>query len=225
MSLETIIDKLFVENGKQRDYIGASAVGNPCLRAIQFYWLNLQGRVEKPVFEPRILRIFDRGNVYEAQIRKWMEMSGFVFEQDDDKLQFSDLNDKFKGHVDGVLLDGPLNMGYPVLWENKCLNDKNSVKLSNLGLKTAKPGYYAQVQLYMHYLKLKTCLFTWVSADTMKIYDEVITYDSEFAVDLIDNVALVLDYTDKNKFLPRNQDKFRCRYCDYAKVCFTGESK
>ena len=224
MSLENIIDKLFVESDKRREYIGASAVGNPCLRAIQFYWLHLQGRVEKPAFEPRILRIFDRGNVYEEQIRKWMLASGFVFETDDTKLQFSDLDDKFKGHVDGVLLEGPLNLDYPVLWECKCLNDKNSIKLEQQGLKTCKPGYYAQVQLYMYYLELKSCLFTWISADTMKIYDEVVVFDKAFAKDLIDNVALVLEYTGKNKFLPRNQDKFRCRYCDYEKVCFTGEA-
>lgn len=221
--LEKIIDTIFVEDGKQRDYIGASAVGNECLRAVQYYWLNLQGRISKPAFEPRILRIFDRGNVYEEQLRKWMIVTGFVFEQDDTKLQFSDLDDKFKGHVDGVLLDGPLNLDYPVLWECKCLNDKNSIKLNNQGLKTAKPGYFAQVQLYMYYLGLKTCLFTWISADTMKIYDEVIQLDERFAKDLIDNVALILEYTGKNKFLPKNQDKFRCRYCDYADPCMGKE--
>jgi len=225
INMQRLIDNLFDTPQGKRNYLGASSVGNKCQRATQYYWLTILGRLEPKDFPPRIKRIFDRGYVYEAKMVDWMKEVGFVFETDDSKLQFSDFptvdcpEGRFKGHVDGVLLSGPEGTSYPVLWENKCLNGKSWAHLKDTDCKTSKYGYYCQVQLYLHYLKLDKCLFNAVNADTMEIYTEHIKYDPLKVDELLTIVKDIFDYTSRNKFLPKNSDEYGCRYCDYKKTC------
>lgn len=218
-ALQQIIDKMQDKPQAKRNYLGASAVGYACKRHVQYYWLTILGRLETPHINSRTLRIFDRGNIYEDQIRKWMLECGFVFETDDTKLQFQDFDDRFRGHVDGVLHFGPHIVEYPTLWECKCLNNKNYEYLENNGLKKSKPIYYAQVQIYMHYLKLKSCLFTAINADNMKIYDETVEYDKSFVEQLLVQIQNIFDKTDINKLVLKSVSDWNCRFCDYKEIC------
>ena len=215
-----IDEKVFtIHEEKLRDYLGASAIGHECGRHVQYYWLQLLGRIPTEMIEPRVRRIFDRGNIYEAEIVKWMKISGFVFEDDNSKLEFSSLEDKFKGHVDGVLLQGPLPLPYPVLWECKCVNAKGFERLVQHGVRVQYPKYYTQVQLYMYYLKLDQCLFTAINANDMSIYDEAVKFNKQHAEEMISRVEQIFDKTDKNKFVPKVKSQWNCRFCEYKKYC------
>lgn len=226
MKFVDVIDEVFHNQSKEkRNYLGASSVGHNCKRHVQFYWLYILGRVSRPDFDPRIKRIFDRGNLFEDKLREWMKKARFVFEEDDSKLQFQDFEGKFRGHVDGVLLDGPLSLDYPVLWECKCLNAKNSDKLEARGLRKTKPKYFAQVQLYMHYLGLSHCLFTSINADTMSIYEEVVRFDRQYTEQLLVTVSEIFIKTDQNKFMLRTSSDFDCTYCEFRIPCFTGKEQ
>ena len=219
MNLEQLIDDLFDKPQEKRNYLGASAVGNSCKRAVQYYWLSILGRTPTKDFPPRIKRIFDRGYVYEGKMSQWMKEVGFVFEEDDTKLQFSDFDDKFKGHVDGVLLAGPEGINYPVLWENKCLGGNPFKKVAASNIKTEKPVYYAQVQLYMSYLGLNRCVFTCVNADTMAIYTEIIGRDDRFVDTLKQTISDIFDHTERNKLVAKTTNTYHCKYCDYKEIC------
>jgi hypothetical protein len=219
MNLEQCIDGTFTHEEKQREYLGASAVGHGCTRHVQYYWLQLLGRIPSNPIEPRARRIFDRGNLYETEMVKWMKAAGFIFEQDDEKLQFSDLDGKFKGHVDGILLTGPMKLQYPVLWECKCVNDKGFTRLKDIGVKTQYPKYYTQIQLYMKYCSLQSCLFSVINANTMSIYDELVAYDRCHADEMIDRVELIFDRTKNNKFVAKSESSWDCKFCDYKTVC------
>ena len=61
------------EGEKTRNYLGASAVGHPCLRKVQFDWLC------DPVHSSRTRDIFARGHFFEQQTREHFERAGFVF--------------------------------------------------------------------------------------------------------------------------------------------------
>lgn len=225
MKLQRMIDASFEKPEDKRHYLGASAVGNECPRKTQYYWLTILGRLEPIKFEGRIKRIFDRGYVYESKMVEWMHEVGFVFEQDPTKLELADFSTtdvpqgRFKGHVDGVLLDGPDDWDYPILWENKCLNNKSYMDVKERGVKLSKYGYYCQVQIYMAYLKLDKCLFTIINADTMAIHEEVIPIDPVKINELKAIVADVFETTERNKLVRKTNNRYHCKFCDYKEVC------
>jgi len=219
MNLEQCIDSTFTHEEKLREYLGASAIGHGCARHVQYYWLQLLGRIPSHPIEPRVQRIFNRGNLYEDEMVKWMTSANFIFEQDEVKLQFSDMEGKFKGHVDGILLSGPMELQYPVLWECKCVNDKGFERLKQVGVKSQYPKYYTQIQLYMKYCGLQSCLFSVINANTMSIYDELVPFDRCHADEMIDRVELIFNRTENKKFVAKSASTWNCRYCEYKALC------
>ena len=203
-----------------RNYLGASAIGHPCPRHVQFQWLSLLGRIPGKEFPPRIQRIFERGHVLEASMKQWMERAGFVFRDiNDPSLGFSDFEGKFRGHYDGVIVDGPSEYSYPMLWENKALNNKNFIKFSNQSLLYFKPKYYGQVQVYMDYGHLPQCLFTALNSDTMDIAEKLVEPNPKFAQSMRRRAEMIFELTDQNKYIGKVEDRFNCTYCDWNELC------
>ena len=60
-------------NDVPRDYLGASLIGETCLRKIQFEWLT------SSKFSARVRSIFARGHYFEAESRQQLLDAGFVF--------------------------------------------------------------------------------------------------------------------------------------------------
>jgi hypothetical protein len=196
---------------------------------VQYHLLAAMGQTDRKQPEPRVMRIFDRGNLYEDRAREWLKRSGFVFSSQEHK--FSDFDRRFRGHVDGVLVGWewtvaqnicPISL--PALWENKCLGAKNWKKLSTNKLKNYSPTYYAQVQIYMHYLRLPRCLFTAVNADTMEIYHELIEYDPMEAELYRSRVQQVIAATDEGRMMERisnDRNFYICKWCDFHEECWS----
>jgi len=236
-SRSTIIDRLNYLIDKQidataaesqrREYLGASVIGHECERAVQYHYLAARGEVEIKQPAARIMRIFDRGNVYEEKVRFWLKSIGFLFGRTRKGKEFSDFEGRFRGHVDGIItgwkrkdIDCPIEL--PALWENKCLGAKGWKKLAEEKLQKYSATYYAQVQIYMHYLGLERTLFTAVNADTMEIYHEVVLFDAMEAGLAIARVAAVINATAEGRLLQRvSQDPafWICRFCDWREVC------
>lgn len=59
-------------SNKRRRYLGGSTVGNKCVRA---GWYGFRWAAD-PVFEPRVLRLFDRGHREEDRFINWLRMIG-----------------------------------------------------------------------------------------------------------------------------------------------------
>ena len=60
-------------NDVPRDYLGASLIGETCLRKIQFEWMTASK------FSARVRSIFARGHYFEAESRQQLLEAGFVF--------------------------------------------------------------------------------------------------------------------------------------------------
>ena len=56
-----------------RLYLGASSIGSPCARQVQFDWMC------DPLHEGRTLDIFQRGHLFEDMVRGHMIHAGFEF--------------------------------------------------------------------------------------------------------------------------------------------------
>jgi hypothetical protein len=223
-----LIDGAFTQETQRREYLGASIVGHVCERHVQYHLMAARGMVERKEFPARILRIFDRGNLYEERARDWLKAAGILFGRTAKGKSFSDFGGQFRGHVDGVITgwkhpDVLCPFDLPALWEHKCLGAKNWKKLCNDKLKDYSSTYYIQTQIYMHYLDLKRCLFMATNADTMEIYHEIIPYQAAEAASAVDRVKRVLAATDAGEMVPRMTTDpafYQCRWCDFRGGCW-----
>ena len=87
-----------------RQYLGASAIGNECLRAVQFNWMC------DAQFPGRIKDIFARGHFFEDVTRQHLVAAGFKFAPPE-QLKFEAVGGLFRGHADGIVVDGPQSSG------------------------------------------------------------------------------------------------------------------
>jgi hypothetical protein len=74
-----------------RPYLGASIVGNECLRKVQFDWWC------KPMLSSRVRDIFERGHYFEDVARQHLTAAGFKLAPPD-ALAFSAVNGDLRGH-------------------------------------------------------------------------------------------------------------------------------
>ena len=58
---------------------------------------------------------------------------------------FSVLDGRFRGHIDGCLVAGPVALAWPSLWENKTLGPRSWKDVVKRGVVLAKPIYAAQM--------------------------------------------------------------------------------
>jgi len=195
------------QDERPRSYVSSSGLGRACLRQIQYDFLAAP-KDEGQEFAPKTLRIFEAGHRGEDMVASWLRLAGFDLrtERADDGRQFgfTALNGRFKGHIDGCLVSGPVAMAYPTLWETKALGAliwKDTVKR---GVTIAKPVYAAQIALYQAYLDLPSpALFTALNRDTMEIYAELLPFDAALAQQMSDRAVAVVRACNAQELLPR----------------------
>ena len=68
---------------KARKYLGASILGYPCGRKIQYMWKNTPRDAVREL-SGKVLRIFKMGDKYEELAIEWLEQAGFKLVSCDD---------------------------------------------------------------------------------------------------------------------------------------------
>ncbi|HVI11456.1 MAG TPA: hypothetical protein VM822_01160 [Pseudolabrys sp.] len=225
LPVNTAINVLLEQGGRidpeqTRGYLGASAVGHPCMRQIQYTWLC------DPAHALRTRDIFARGHFFEAQTREHFTRAGFTFAEPD-RLAFEALDGWLRGHADGIFLNGPKIQGvkYPCLWENKCINAKGWRSLDRDGLEKTYPQYAAQVALYQQFLATNDhpAIFTCVNADSVELLHLLVPFDAERARAWIERAQTIINATRAGELLPRfteDPDHWRCRLCGHKERCW-----
>lgn len=227
------IDNTLIENflnEPSRSYLGASGVGNPCARAVQFDYIKADKDEGKEYPPPRILRIFQRGHHAEHLVVKWFRNAGYHLTDRDHKtgkqFRFSVADGLFSGGCDGVISEGPGIEG-PTLWELKCVNTKKFKKFVSKGVEKTEPKYYAQLQVYMAYFGLTDypALFTVLDSDSYELHIEEVPFNAQKAQEYSDRAVDIIRDTDARALAPRVSDdptSFACRFCDYSNLCHSG---
>jgi len=218
---------------EQRNYLGASMLGDECLRKVQLQYLG-----HKSPVSAQTLRTFDIGHCLEDLVAEWLRIAGFNLQtrnEHGEQFGFSMANGKLQGHVDGIIFGMPdklasvASISCPAsswLWENKTLNSKSWNDTSKRGLMLTKPLYFAQVQLYMAYLDLEQCLFSALNKDTSALYFELIPFDSEVAQRYSDRAVQIIKASESNELLPcvsSDPTFFRCKMCGFKDICRQNE--
>lgn len=224
-----LIDKAIDAAGaseRPRNYLGGSAVGETCLRRLQFEYQNAP-KDEGSDFTARTRRIFHRGHQGEDWMAGWIRGAGFNLrtEKGGRQFGFEDCDGRFKGHIDGVVIEGPGGFDYPALWENKVLGSKGFAQLKRHGVAKAYPKYAAQVATYQAYMQLaeNSAFFTALNADTMEIHLELVAFDQELAQHSIDKAAKVLEACDHGETCARataDPAAFVCKFCPFKRECW-----
>ena len=203
-----------------RQYVGASAIGGECLRQIQFDWLC------DSVHPTRLRDIFARGHFFEEVSRQHLLRAGFRFAPAE-RLRFRAVQGLLRGHADGILLEGPPlpDVGYPCIWEHKCLGGKGWRALERDGLEKAYPRYAAQVWLYQAYLNCTEhpALFSATNADTCERLHLLLPFNAELAQAMSDRAVTVIEATRAGELLPRITDDandWRCKMCGHRERCW-----
>lgn len=225
------IDKSICEQNDaqpKRTYLGGSSLGNDCARQVQYRYMQVPPDEDK-MFPARTLRIFDMGHFIEDLMAKYLRDAGFELKTHDTngkQFGFAVADEQIKGHIDGVICSGPVNIGYPMLWECKSANSRKFSEFVRKGVAIANPVYAAQIALYQAYMELNEhpALFTVINKDTSEIYYELVPFDKGLAQRTSDKGVNILKATRANEILPRvaaNSDYFACKYCEFRQTCWS----
>lgn len=214
-------------NEPKRNYVGASAAGDECLRKLQFSHLHVPPD-RTPA--PNMLRIWETGHIFEAAVGEWLRMAGFQIEIIDPEhggqFGWSVLDDEGQGHVDGILRGGPPIFAYPCLWECKALNRKSWQDLKKKGLAISKPIYAGQIAINQAYLELheNPAVFTALNKDTSELAHLLAPFDPRLAQATSDKIVQVVEANKAQQLLPRayaDETHYKCQWCDWNKKCWS----
>jgi hypothetical protein len=221
--LNTLINQLIEQaeppRENNRQYLGASAIGSECLRKVQYDWMC------DPQFPARLYDIFGRGHFFEDVTRHHLIAAGFKFAPPD-QLEFSAVEGLFRGHADGILVDGPQipALRYPCVFEHKCLNAKGWKAIERGGLTGLYAPYAAQVATYQAYLDITNpALFTVLNADTCERLHFLVPFDAALAQTTSDRAVAIIEATKAGELLARiteNPDDWRCKMCAHRERCW-----
>ena len=204
--------------GTPRGYLGVSGVGYECRRKTFLDWRF----AAFPCFSGRQLRLFNRGHREEAVIVDMLRGAGYRTQDVDPQTgrQFEVLlhDGHVKGHCDGFVW-----LRKKHLLEIKTANKANWTRCSKISnLQVFNEAYYVQVQLYMHFFKVKQTLWICVNKDNDAIYYEIVKLDKG-TVDLY--LRVLQDLVEQNCVplgVSQTADYYKCRCCPYLDYCFHG---
>ncbi len=224
----------------ERDYLGASRLGVPCARALQFEYAHAP-RDDGRELSGRALRIFAAGHLFEDLAIGWLRQAGFDLRtrkadgglrRSHRQFGFSVAGGRIRGHVDGIIFGAPDNIlpGVPALWECKSLNTRSWRDTVKRGLAVSKPVYAAQIALYQAYMEavvprisVNPALFTAVNKDTAELHHELVPFDAALAQVMSDKAVRVIRATEAGELLPRistSPEFHECRLCDWQDRCW-----
>jgi hypothetical protein len=226
---EDVINKTIVDKNKsepKRRYLGGSMLGDKCARKIQYIYKG-QEPDEGKSFDARTLRVFQLGHELENSMAGWIRNAGFdlrTIDSNGGQFGFSIADDEIKGHIDGVICGGPLDIEYPMLWECKSANEKKFRDFKIKGIK-ANHTYEVQVALYQAYMELtdNPCLFTVINKNTSEIFYELVPFNQDLAQYASDRAVEILKASKQDEMLPRiaqNRDVYDCRFCQFSNTCW-----
>jgi hypothetical protein len=198
---------------RPRGHLGCSGLGHDCERWI---WLSFRWAVRKP-FSGRILRLFRRGHLEEAQIIQDLKMIGIKIGGDQTRVDFGC---HISGSVDGIIESGvPQAPNKQHVAEFKTHSKKSFDDLVKNGVEKSKPIHYAQMQLYMYGLDIDRALYVAICKDDDTYYIERVKLDDKAAQKLLDKGKRLALEERLPPPISTDPSWYQCKFCDAHEFC------
>lgn len=229
------IENSYVEQSRERGYLGMSSLGKKCSRAL---WYGFHFATAAKPLPRRVKRIFDRGHLEEKRIiDELVEVGGMeVFLRNPDGTtspMTGDIGEKqeeivgfaghARGHPDGRVLGVIEAPKTEHLLEMKTAKESKFKEIVKHKVKKANPVYYSQMQRYMHALGLKRALLIVTNKNTEERHYERVEYVKEDAVALEQREASIIMSDLPPKKISENKNFMECKWCASKAVCHEGE--
>jgi len=207
--LKELIDKYYLERekekkNKERIHFWISEVGK-CPRAIFFKFKKAPAKE----LEPERLRIYDHGDFIHQMVLRPLFSLGLV-RAAEIPIPPSEI---IAGRADAILSIE----GEPYVLDVKSISGRmNFEKLEPM------QGHIWQVQLYMHYFKIKKGILLYLNKDTQEIKEFLFNYDSELVEKLLDWFQKLKRKIEENKVPVRLVDwpqNWQCSKCEFFDIC------
>ena len=218
MDLVKIIDEAILNQApdEHRRYIGASSIGNDCGRSI---WLSYNGVKGKP-WTAKQRRTLEIGKRLEDMMLDYIELAGFKITRPEKGSNGIPCQDDevpiFRGNMDGLL---HLTDTHVVVLEIKTAKASEYKKFVDVGLKSWKPTYYAQLQSYMGMKKLKNAVIFVLNKDSSEWHCEWVEYDDIYFHELRVKALAISTVDDEPKKINENASYWICQMCKFKDVC------
>jgi CRISPR/Cas system-associated exonuclease Cas4 (RecB family) len=204
--LKELIDQYYQDKREEREkkkfYISDAG---KCPRQIFFKFKNAPCKD----MEPRILRIFDQGNYVHLRLMRDLFSLGVAVASEIDIPPTEDVS----GRADAIIrMDNEL-----FVVDFKSIN---SMILNRM--KEPKEENVLQLQLYLHFFKIKKGILLYEGKDSSKIKEFFVKYDEKKAKKILKDFRRLKVNVKKNlipKRLPDYPSNWQCRYCQYKGLC------
>ena len=225
--LKELIDKLYLEREKEKRKKEKERIrffiseAGKCPRMIFFKFKKAPAEE----IEPERLRIFEEGEIIQQRILRHLFSLGIVraieiqippqeliVGRADAIVSFTD-----KTFSDlGIEIKEKIEPGLPYVLEIKSISGKiNSKKLP-------LQEHINQLQLYLHYFKIKNGILLYLNKDTQEIIEFVFEYDKELVEKILNWFSKLKEKIEKDLVpirLPDWPDNWQCQKCEFFEVC------
>ena len=226
-AIDAALERAEVEK-PPRQYLGASGIGHACERKS---WLDFRHATARSIPAKGLRRIDDGHRGERVMADRLRMVPGITLYTDDGdgeaQIGFEDFGGHFRGHADGVIEGLPQAPTTAHVWECKVVDQKKMDALAKLKLEVGEKRalkawdevYYAQAQLYMHYLGMTRHYLTACSSGVRDVVTARTEYDEADALRIIAKAGRVIKATRPGARISTDPAWFQCRWCDHADVC------
>ena len=206
------IDGLPMPEESTRNYIGASEIGTACTR---YLWLRFHRYFHSKPFEPRMLRLFQRGKDEEFKFQTTLNAIGFeIIENCEEQTGFH--VGFFRGHGDGVLgIDG-----IRVAAEYKTHNKKSFETLQPGMLHSTHPKHFAQSIVYADRFDCAYTLYCAVCKDDDRLFFDLIPANRDEYLKYAAKADYIAAADHPPERIASKPTAFDCKFCDAHSVCW-----
>lgn len=205
-----------------RVHLGASLIGKECERALwyDFRWAT------RAAFPGRILRLFETGQLEEARLVRNLRRTGATVLDADPETGRQWRVEAHGGHFGGSLDAVAIGLlEAPKTWhvvEFKTHSAKSFAELKRDGVRKSKPRHWAQMQVYLHLLRLTRAMYVAVCKDTDEIHVERLQADREEGERLITKAGRIIHAQHPPARISEDPAWWQCRICEHHDVCHDG---
>ncbi len=218
-TLSALVNALPAEPSEERNYIGASSIGSPCLRQ-QWYRYNNYPAIPMTAHQQRTMNI---GKHLEGLIIDMLRNAGVDVYSSYYAVEISNFNfedshiPKFQGHVDAILMN---NHKSSAIIEIKTAKHSSFNIFVNKGLKIWNEQYYAQVQSYMGMSGIHKAYLIALNKDTSAIHDEEVFFDESYYKMLCERAEAIISSDSEPPKVSGTPGWYLCKMCQFREICW-----